>query len=172
MLSNKILLPKKRCSPQDFEKVFLSDLIVSTPPPMTFPTLQNESRRCVLNTVKGVKPLGFIYYGKNQGDYDYYHLATYPKQIKQHFGYFYWTGKANSPDKVVELYAELIPFVNRLHSQLDFHLAFIHNKGDPWFNLPHNSLSGILIYDWVLQQGNFGISSFVEHCYGLLPFDS
>ncbi|MGB5970499.1 MAG: hypothetical protein WBG70_19455 [Spirulinaceae cyanobacterium] len=40
-------------------------------------------------------------------------------------------------------------------------------------NIPQNlRLTGILVYDWILQRGNFEVSMFVEHCYGLLLFDA
>jgi hypothetical protein len=162
---------KKRCSPTDFEKALLSDLIVYTPPQLSYPISIDKPGRCILATGNGEKPLGFIYFGRDRGDYDHYYIATYPLQIEQHCGKFHWHGNADDPQRVIHFYAELIPFVRRLHSQLNFHLAFIHDEAAAWFTSPHASLTGILIYDWLAQQGDFGPSEFGEYCYALLPFD-
>ncbi len=161
---------EKRCSPRDFENALLSAPLVSVPSQLSFPMSRDMPGRCILATGNGEKPLGFIYFGRNRGDYDYYWLATYPRQIKQHCGTFYWNGNSDDSLSVIKLYSELIPFVSRLHSQLKFHLAFISDEGAPWFTPPHTSLTGILIYNWLVQQGNFGSSEFVDDCYALLPF--
>ncbi len=162
---------EKRCSPTNFEKILLSDSMVYTPPGISFP-MSDMPGRCVLATGNGEKPLGFSYFGGDRGDYDYYIIATYPLQIKRHCGRFHWNANAEYPQNVIHLHAELIPFIRRLHSQLNFHLAFVSDEAAPWFTPNHASLNGILIYDWLVQQGDFGTSEFVEYCYALLPFDS
>jgi hypothetical protein len=120
---------------------------------------------------KGAKPLGFIYFGGDRGDYDYYYIATYPLQIKRHCGEFRWNGYADSPQNIIHFYTELICFIRRLHSKLNFHLAFVSDEGAPWFTPDRKVLTGILIYDWLVQEGDFGSSEFVQYCYALLPFD-
>lgn len=129
------------------------------------------SGRCILATGNGEKPLGFIYFGRDRGDYDYYYIATYPLKVKRHCGEFHWNGNADNPQSVIDFYTEIIPFVRRLHSELKFHLAFISDEGASWFTPPHTSLTGILIHDWLAQQGDFGHSDFVGYCYARLAFD-
>jgi hypothetical protein len=160
-----------RCSYTDFEKAVLSDPMVYAPPRLAFPISKHVSGMCILATGNGEKPLGFIYFGRSYGDYDYYHFSTYPRQINRHCGEFHWNGNADNHHSVIQLYAELIPFVRRLHLQLKFHLAFLSDEGAPWFTPSHTSLTGILIYDWLAKQGDFGSSAFVEYCYALLPFE-
>jgi hypothetical protein len=161
----------QRCAPASFEKALLSDPMVSALANPSFLMSTDMPSRCVLATGNGQKPLGFIYYGRDRGNYDCHHLATYPLQIKRHCGEFHWNGNADDLQSVIRLYTELIPFIRRLHSQLGFHLALVRDEGAPWFDPHHASLAGILIYDWLAQQGNFGSSEFVEYCYALLPFD-
>jgi hypothetical protein len=161
---------EKRCAPTDFERGLLSDSMVSAPPRLSVP-MSDMPGRCVLATGNGEDPLGFIYFGGDRGDYDYYYIATYPLQIERHCGEFHWNGNADNPQSVIDFYAELIPFVRRLHSKLKFHLAFISDEGAPWFTPPRTSLTGILIYDWLAQQGEFGSSEFIGYCYARLPFD-
>ena len=36
---------------------------------------------------------------------------------------------------------------------------------------PHTALTGILIYDRLSKQGDFGHSDFAEYCYARLAFD-
>ncbi|MBD2120860.1 hypothetical protein [Trichocoleus sp. FACHB-262] len=79
---------EKRCSPTDFESALLSDPMVLAPPPLSLPMPKEMPSRCILATTNGAKPLGFIYFGGEQGDHDYYYLATYPRQIKRHWGNF------------------------------------------------------------------------------------
>lgn len=161
---------KKRCSPTNFERMLLSDPLVCTPPHLSFP-MSDMPGRCILAMGNGEKPLGFIYFGRDRSNYDHYYIATYPLQIKRHCGEFHWNGNADNPQSVINFYTELIPFVRRLQSELKFHLAFIRDEAAPSFTPPHTALTGILIYDWLAQQGDFGYSDFVEYCYARLTFD-
>ncbi|MEP0873268.1 hypothetical protein NDA01_26250 [Trichocoleus desertorum AS-A10] len=162
----------KRCSPTDFESALLSDPMFFAPPPLSLPMPKEMPSRCILAISNGAKPLGFIYFGGDQGDHDYYYLATYPRQIKRHWGEFHWNGNADDPLSVIQLHTELVSLVRRLHSQLNFHLVVVRDEAAPWFMPPHTSLTGILIYHWLAQQGDFGASEFVECCYALLPLDA
>jgi hypothetical protein len=166
---------KKRCSPPEFEKVLLADPIVLTPSQLKSPISKDIRETCFLSTGNGREPLGFRYFGENRGDYDYYCISIHPFQIKRHCGEFYSHG-ADNPQGVMRFHAELLTFVRRLHSQLNFHLAFMSDESAPWITTPHASLTGILIYDWLARQGDFGSSEFVESnyvkcCYALLPFN-
>lgn len=140
---------EKRFSPTDFEKVLLSAPMVYAPPQLAFPASEYMPGRCILATGNGEKHLGFGYFGGNRGDYDYYFLSTYPMQIKRHCGEFHWNGNADEPHSVIKLHVELVAFVRRLHSQLNFHLVFMSDEGAPWFTPPRTSLTGILIYNWL-----------------------
>lgn len=167
--SVRFYFQEKQCSPIAFEKVLLADPIVSAPPPLAFPMSGDKPGRCILATSSGEKPLGFIYFCGNRSNS--YWLSTYPLQIKRHYGTFYWDGEADDPYSAIKLHAELVFFIRRLHSQLDFHLAVMNDEGAPSFTPPHTSLTGILIYDWLAQQGDFGASEFVGYCYALLPLE-
>jgi hypothetical protein len=163
----------QRCSLSSFEKLLLADPMVLALPELPFESGSDSDRpgRCVLLTGGGESPLGFIYWGRDLGDYDLYYLATYPRQMDRHCGDFNWYGKADNPQSVISLYSELLTFVRRLHTQLDFHLALMRDEGAPYFTSPHSSLNGILIYDWLAREGDFAYSDLVEHCYALLPFE-
>jgi hypothetical protein len=164
---------EKRCSLSEFEKLLLADSIVSALPELPFEEGRYDDmpRKCILATDRKESPLGFIYSGRNRGDYDLHYLATYPRQIKRHCGDFHWNGSADNSQNAIRLHSELLAFVHRLHAQLNFHLVLMRDEGAPFFTPPHTSLNGILVYDWLAREGNFAYSELVEPCYALLLFE-
>lgn len=161
----------KRCPLEDFSKTLLSNPMIFPAPDLPFFMSKDPPGRCILAMNKGEKPFGFVYHGGNHGDYDYYFLATYPPQVKRHCGDFHWSGRAEDPISTIDFHVELVSFIRRLQTQMNFDLALVSHEGAIGVAPSQAPLFGILIYDWLAQQGDFGASEYIEYGHALLPFE-
>ena len=97
-------------------------------------------------------------------------LYTYPPQISRFCGSeFYWRYPAKNLEQAIAFHSELIELVRRLHSTLNFSGVVMTVEADPLFNVDPADLSGIAIFDWVAEAGNFNVFEYLEPCYAVLP---
>ena len=96
-------------------------------------------------------------------------LYTYPPQISRLCGHFYWRSQAKNIEQAIAFHSELIELVRRLHSTLNFSGVVMTVEADPLFDFDPADLSGIAIFDWVAESGNFNVFEYLEPCYAVLP---
>ena len=147
-----------------FEETLLCDQLVSA----SWSLRKYQISRCLLKSHKWNYPIGFQYYldaVKNRAC-----LSTYPPQITRLCGdKLYWYRPAQNIEQVVALHSELINLVCRLHSTLNFSGVGMRMEDAPWFDVEPADLSGIAIFDWVAESGNFNVFEYLEPCYAVLP---
>ena len=97
-------------------------------------------------------------------------LYTYPPQIARLCeSEFYWRYPAKNIEQAIAFHSELIDLVRRLHSTLNFSGVVMTVEGNPLFDFDPADLSGIAIFDWVAESGNFNVFEYLEPCYAVLP---